>query len=321
MAARHRTQQDYPYPAPELIDSDLKLIQQLNVNTILVVDSPGYVLDLAQKNDLKVLYAFTIDWWTLGTPQFTTSRQGIQKRVRDFQQKPALLGWILGNEVPNSVVEHRGEKPIRDGLLDLYGAVKELDNQHFITHSNWPITKDLDLRFFDVTSFNVYPLWPPEVVANGYGNYIQKVLQPIAGNKPLLITEFGANTIEAGEEGQARLLASSWQGLQSNGACGGVVFEFADEWWKNYDNPKRAGDWWDRKPAPDDEKQHDLDPEEYYGVVTGERQPRMAAPAVKQMFTTSSSARALPAAAVTMLVLLAAGGWGVARWHRTVRRV
>ena len=163
---------------------------------------------------MKVLYAFNINWWALGTPQFSASRSDIQKRVSDFSQKPALLGWILGSEVPNAVLEQRGEKPIRNGLLDLYGAVKEVDNQHFVTHSNWPITKGLDLRFLDVTSFNVYPLWPPEVVAAGFGNYIKQVLQPIAGNKPLLITEFGTNTIEAGEEGQARLLRSSWQGLQ-----------------------------------------------------------------------------------------------------------
>jgi Glycosyl hydrolases family 2, TIM barrel domain len=243
-------------------------------------------------------------------------RQDIQRRVSDYRQKPALLGWILGNEIPNVVLDQRGEKPIRDGLLDLYSAIKEQDNRHFVTHSNWPITKDVDLRFLDVTSFNVYPLWPPEVVANGYGNYIRKVLQPIAGNKPLLITEFGANTIEAGEEGQARLLRSSWQDLQSAGACGGVVFEFADEWWKNYDNPKRPGDWWDRKPDPDDEKVHDLDPEEYYGVMTGERQPRMAAAAVKEMFTTTSSKQAVPASAVAILVLLAVGGWGLAQRHR-----
>jgi cellulose synthase/poly-beta-1,6-N-acetylglucosamine synthase-like glycosyltransferase len=310
---------NYPYPAPELIDSDLELIRQLNVNTILMVDPPGYALDLAQKHGLKLLYAFNIDWWALGTSQFAVSRQDIQQRVRDFRQKPALLGWILGNEIPNAAVEQRGEKPIRDGLLDLYSAVQELDNRHFITHSNWPITKDLDLRFFDVTSFNVYPLWPPEVVAHGYGNYIRQVLQPIAGNKPLLITEFGANTIEATEEGQGRLLQTSWQDLQSAGTCGGMVFEFADEWWKNYDNPKRPGDWWDRKPDPDDEKRHDPDPEEYYGIVTGERQPRIAAGTVKKMFATSSSGTTVPAAAVAMLVILAAGGWGVARWHSRPR--
>lgn len=45
---------NYPYPAPELIDSDLKLIQGLNVNTILMADPPSYVLDLAQKRGLKV---------------------------------------------------------------------------------------------------------------------------------------------------------------------------------------------------------------------------------------------------------------------------
>jgi cellulose synthase/poly-beta-1,6-N-acetylglucosamine synthase-like glycosyltransferase len=309
---------NYPYPAPGLIDSDLKLIREMNVNTILVVDPPNYVLDLAQKHGLRVLYSFTINWWALGNPQFASSRQDIQRRVSDYRQKPALLGWVLGNEVPDSVIEQRGEKPIRDGLLDLYGAVKELDNQHFITHSNWPNTKTLDLRFLDVTSFNVYPLWPPEVVANGYGNYIQKVLQPIAGNKPLLITEFGANTIEAGEEGQARLLRSSWQGLQSVGACGGFVFEFADEWWKNYDNPKRAGIWWDRTLAPDDEKQHDLDPEEYYGVMTGERRPRLAASTVKEIFSTASEYRNLPAAAVGLLVLLALTAWGWASWRSSV---
>ena len=197
------------------------------------------MLDLADSHGLKVLYAFDINWWRLGTPQFSASRADIRKRVSDYSNKPALLGWILGNEVPNAMLEQRGEKRIREGLLDLYGAVKELDNRRFITHSNWPTTKDLDLRFLDVTSFNVYPLWPPAVVAAGFGNYIKQVLQPIAGNKPLLITEFGANTLEAGEEGQARLLPSSWEGLRSAGACGGVVFEFADVWWKNYDNPKR----------------------------------------------------------------------------------
>src|SRR5260221_7687358 len=251
-----------------------------------------------------------MSWRTFGTPQFSGSGEEILKKVSAYRQKPALLGWILGNEIPNAVLEQRGEKPIRDGLLELYGAIKEIDQRHFITHSNWPITKDIDLRFLDVGSFNVYPLWPPEVVANGYGNYIQKVLQPIAGDKPLLITEFGADTIEAGEEVQARLLRSSWQGLRSAGACGGVVFEFADEWWKNYDNPKRPGDWWDRKPNPDDEKQHDLDPEENYGVMTGERQPRIAPSPVKERFSTPKGShisvapsRMIPAGVVLLLIL------------------
>ena len=63
---------------------------------------------------------------------------------------------------------------------------------------------------------------------------------------------------------------------KANGAGGGVAFEFADEWWKNYDNPRRAGDWWNRGPAPDDVKTDDLDREEHYGLVTADRQPKAA---------------------------------------------
>jgi hypothetical protein len=40
----------------------------------------------------------------------------------------------------------------------------------------------------------------------GFGNYTKEVLRPIAAEKPLLVTEFGANTVEADEKGQARLV-------------------------------------------------------------------------------------------------------------------
>jgi hypothetical protein len=36
-----------PYPSADQIDADVKLIKGLNVNTILVVDPPAYVLDCA----------------------------------------------------------------------------------------------------------------------------------------------------------------------------------------------------------------------------------------------------------------------------------
>ena len=63
------------------------------------------------------------------------------------------------------------------------------------------------------------------------------------------------------------------------------MFEFADEWWKNYDNPVQAGEWWQRTYAPNDEAVHDLDPEEYYGIVTSERDPKPAFEVVRQMYT------------------------------------
>lgn len=304
---------DYPYPAPPLVEEDLRLIRQLNANTILVVDAPAYVVALAQRHGLKVLYLFTVNWWALDAPVAPHVRADIIRRVRELQAEPALLGWVLGNEVPSAVLEQRGTMPIVAGLHDLYRAIKDVDRAHPVTHANWPPTKDLDLHFLDFVSFNLYPVWPPEVVMMGYGTYLRDVLQPIARDKPLLITEFGANTLEAGEEHAARVLADAWSAIRRDTA-GGIVFEFADEPWKHYDNPSRPGSWWDRRPAPDDEMQLDADPEEHYGLVTIDRRPKRTFGTVSAMFHASSSGE-LPLVwfPVGAIIIAAAAVWMIAR--------
>jgi hypothetical protein len=303
----------YPYPSPGDVDSDLRLIGKLNVNTILVYDPPQYLLDLADRNGLKVLYALYLEWWTVGSPKGAALRESILQRVRKESSHPALLGWVVGNEIPMPVLESRGAD-VEAGLADLYHSIKAVDATHPVMHSNWPLGRNLRLDYFDVAAYNVYPLWPPEVVAMGFGNYIHNILQPIAAAKPLLVTEFGANSLEANEEGQATLLKRCWKELVQAGACGGVVFEFADEWWKNYDNPRIPGIYWDRKVASDDEKTHDQDPEEYYGIVTGERRAKLAYAAVRDMFApevgfSTADSRLVPGAVTATLLALAFGAW------------
>ncbi len=149
----------YPYPGPQQIDEDLRLIQRMNVNTILVADPPGYVLDLAGRYGLKVFYSFYLNWWPQSQTAAAAERESVLKRVREFRDKPALLGWVLGNEIPLSAIEQRGDDLVKS-LAALYRDVKQADERHPVTHSNWPAAKDLDLSFFDVISFNVYPLWP-----------------------------------------------------------------------------------------------------------------------------------------------------------------
>lgn len=308
----------YPYPSREAVDKDLAIIEDLHANTILVFDPPDEVLDLAERHHLKVLYNFSLDWWSVGGPEHERLQNAVVERVKAARNQPALLAWILGNEIPGNVVTQRGERTIVDGLARIYRGVKRADARHPVTHANWPPMKSLDLKFLDFQSFNVYPLWPPEVVAAGFGLYLRDVLQPIAGDKPLLITEFGANTIEAGEAGQARLLKDCWYGIGLAQTAGGVVFEYADEWWKNYNNPRRPGDWWDREPAPDDEKRHDLDPEEYYGIVTGERHPRLAYGVVREFFGSGETrgSRIVPAGIIAILVISAGAAWMYARHRR-----
>lgn len=306
----------YPYPDLKAIARDFEQIRKAHANTVLVYDAPADVLALAGEYGLKVIYCFALDWYSIGGDTQPAITARVVERVTALRSQPALMAWLLGNEVGGDVLQRRGEGPIVGGLHGLYDAIKAADPQHPVSHANWPPARHLDLRFMDFASFNVYPLWPPEVVARGFGPYIEQVLRPIAGDKPLLISEFGANTIEAGQEGQARLLRDSWQGLLGAGAAGGVVFEFSDEWWKNYDNPARRGDWWTRVAAPDDELRQDDDPEETYGLVHADRTAKPALAVVADMFGEDArrqTARTFDLVVVSSIVLTAAFGWVWAR--------
>jgi hypothetical protein len=303
----------YPYPDRASVEADLEQIVSLNANTILVFDAPGWVLDVAHAHGLRVLYTIRLNWQHL--PFDENLRAQVAARVQELRSKPALLAWLLGNEVPSAALNNGGAKMVSDELATLYQVVKTVDSVHPISHSNWVTTKDLDLRFLDFVSFNVYPLWPPQVVALGYDHYIERVLRPIAGDKLLLMTEFGVNTIEAGEAEQAAILTKTWEALRRTDAAGGVVMEFADEWWKNYDNPRDRRDWWDRTYAPHDELTQDNDPEEAYGLVTAQRVPKLAFAAVQQMFADqpSRNARTLPALIVLLLISVSSLAWLLGR--------
>jgi cellulose synthase/poly-beta-1,6-N-acetylglucosamine synthase-like glycosyltransferase len=308
------------YPSPEQVEEDLRLIDRLRVNTLLVVDAPRHVLDAADRHGLRVLYAFWFEWHDFGAPEFEERARPIVATVRELRGHPAILGWMLGNEIPTWLVEKQGAPAVATNLRSLYARVKAEDPAHFVTHGNWPNTRLLDLGFLDVAGFNLYALWPPEVVALGYERFIREVLLPLAGEKPLLLTEYGADSLQAGEEGQARLARSCWTALRRAGCAGGFVFEFADEWWKNYSNPRFAGAWWDRVEALDDHARHDRDPEEHYGLVSGDRRPKPAFEMIAALY--GREQRGSPGATALVLGLfgLAAASWLGALW-RTRRRM
>src|SRR6185436_20306832 len=57
-------------------------------------------------------------------------------------------------------------------------------------------------------------------------------LQHIAGQKPLLLAEAGADSIREGEDGQASITAMHVRVAFEEGACGAIAFAWTDEWWR-----------------------------------------------------------------------------------------
>src|SRR5207249_10652347 len=124
------------------------------------------------------------------------------------------------------------------------------------TYVNFPPTEFLDLSFYDICAFNVYLHREPELRA-----YLAR-LQNIAGHKPLLLAEAGADSIREGEAGQAEITAMHVRAAFEEGACGAIAFAWTDEWWRG-GHP--VNDW-------------------HFGLVDRERRPKRAATAVAEAF-------------------------------------
>lgn len=274
-----------PSPTEEEIRQDLELIVQANANTILCFDPSVRLLELADQYGLKVIYALHIDWWKVSQEKQLELVQQVEAAVSKHKNAPALFAWMLGNEMPEWVISKTGAEAIRKTFKTLSNHVRSIDSRHPITYGDWPMARNLNLAAsLDFVSFNLYPYYPPEVAAAGFGQYIERELKPIAKGRPLLISEFGINTLETSPEGQAETLRRCWGELQRTGIAGGIVFEFSDQWWKNFDNPTRPPNWWEREKDLNDHLKHDNDPEEYYGIVTSDREPKPAYEAVRKMF-------------------------------------
>ena len=304
------------FPEDELVDADLASILELGANVVYVHEFPRRVVEKARERGLLTFYAFDIPWNDTSDEAFERQLERIVDEVESLRGTRGLAAWILGHEVPPWVVQQLGADVVSSRLARLAEAVRAVDPETLVAHANWPQTLDIRHDAFDLACFNLYPAWPYEVSVMGFGPYLRKVLAPRSVGKPLVITEFGINSLEAGEERQAEVVRDCWVEIVRGPAVGGVVFGWCDEWWKNYDNPIDGKGYWEREYDADDASAHDADPEEYYGIVRSDRSPKAAFHAVAEMWRGDRARSAWPWAVLLSLAVLTAVSFGVIRRSR-----
>jgi len=209
--------------------------------------------------------------------------------VNAVKHHPAILMWVIGNEWNyNGIYAHLSfEESVRT-IKKVADLVKQADQLHPVSsiYGNLPSEATLnELSNIDVWGLNVYR-------GLSFGNTFNDWRQ--RSGKPMYMGEYGAdafNTRIAREDQRAQADAttaltneivqhSSTQG----GAClGGLLFEFADEWWKDGDG------------SPDEHDEHGSAPgggphpdwtfnEEWWGIVDITRAPRLAYDAYKNTY-------------------------------------
>jgi beta-galactosidase/beta-glucuronidase len=118
--------------------------------------------------------------------------QYVRGAVRRTAGHPALLCYSIGNEIPASVVRWLGPHRVECYIENLVHLVKAEDPDGLVTYVNYPTSEYLDLPFLYLVSFNVY--------LENRGPFVEYLarLHNISGDRPLLLTEIGFDSVRNG---------------------------------------------------------------------------------------------------------------------------
>ena len=235
---------------PQLL-ADFKQMSQLGANCIRLYHIPQpKILDLAVQNNLRVFIdvpwekhrCFFEDWSAQ-----QDARQRVRKTARLLGNHPGIFAISVANEIPKDIVRYYGATKVARFLDDLIDIVKQETPSCLATYTNYPSTEFLELKRPDFLCFNVYIHDP-----NKLSNYLDR-LQHLAGNKPLILGEFGVDTLRNGEPEQSAQIATHVQKVFRHGLAGSFVFSYTDDW---FTGGHQIEDWafgittTDRKPKP-----------------------------------------------------------------------
>lgn len=217
------------FPSRSRVKADFELMRAMHANCLRVYYvPPPWFLDLAQEHDLKILVEYPWAKHTCFLDDQATrdaARQATRSTAESLAGHPAVFALTLVNEIPPDIARWYGHRRVEDFIEELVLIAKEADPHRLITFANFPPTEFLRPDGLDFVSFNVY-LHDQQPFAN----YLDR-LQSIAEGKPLVLTEFGLDSIREGEEHKARILSGHIETAFRAGAAGTFIFAFTDDWY------------------------------------------------------------------------------------------
>jgi O-antigen biosynthesis protein len=244
----------------EKVERDLAQITANGFNAIRTYTAPPvWFLDTAQRHGLRVMVG--LPWeqhvTVLDDPARARSiEHNLRALVRACAGHPAVLCYVIGNEVPAPIARWYGHRRLERFLGRLYRATKAEDPHGLVTYVNYPSTEYLQLPFLDFLSFNVYLETEQDFAA-----YLAR-LQNLAGDRPLVMAEIGLDSRRNGQETQACSLSWQIRTAMSSGCAGAFVFAWTDEWCRG---GRDIEDW-------------------EFGLTTRDRQPKPALGSVRRAF-------------------------------------
>jgi glycosyltransferase involved in cell wall biosynthesis len=251
---------------PEQVEVDLALMCQVGLNVVRIYHSPPrWFLDRCDAAGMRVLV--TLPWEK--HVEFLRERatrkqiaQNVRAAVKAHAGHPAIFGYLVGNEISSTMARWLGANRVIEFVEELIRIGRASDPGALFSYATYPPTEYLLPQNSDFYCFNVYLHNQREFEA-----YLLR-LQNLTGEHPLILGEFGMDTIRHSQTEQAEMLGWHIDSVVKCGLAGTILFTWTDEW---FTGGQEITDW-------------------AFGIVTRDRKPKKAFYAVEEKLGRSDSA-------------------------------
>jgi glycosyltransferase involved in cell wall biosynthesis len=245
---------------PDQTVRDFKQIQELGANTLrLYYVPPKWFLDLAAAHGLKLLIDIPWPKHLCFFESYEVQEEAgetVRKAITQCQGHPAVFAYSVVNEIPAEIVRWSGVTRVERFIDHLIEEAKRVDPACLCTFASFPPTEFLRPRNTDFLCFNVYLHQP-----RSFDLYLAR-LQTLADTKPLVLGEFGLDSVREGESQKCTLLQTQIEIAFRSGLAGTVIYSYTDDWFRG---GKQVEDW-------------------AFGLTTRDRQPKKSFYQVQQLY-------------------------------------
>lgn len=220
-----------PFPGgwPEDFSPDFRKIAKAGFTTLRLYDLPeSSLLDAASAHGLSVFAG--LEWGQsadfLSKPTiFSTAKIRLAEYLRTMGDHPALAGVYVGNEIPADLARWMGPVKTRAAIESLISTGREISPHLLFAYANYPSTEYLEPENADFSAFNVYLEKEQD-----FRSYITR-LHHIAGDRPLVISEFGMDSQRNGTAAQAEAIRWALEASAELDTAGLTIYSWSDRWW------------------------------------------------------------------------------------------
>jgi len=234
---------------PAQVERDLAQMREVGLNVVRIYHVPPvWFLDCCAAAGMRVL--ITLPWAKhvefLGRKSRNQISAMVRTAVATNRGHPAIFGYLVGNEISSTMVRWLGVRRVTEFVEHLIRIGRETDPNVLFSYASYPPTEFLLPQNSDFSCFNVYLHNQRE-----FERYLLR-LQNLSEDRPLILGEFGMDTIRHTEQEQAEMLGWHVDSVVKCGLAGTIFFTWTDEW---FTGDQEITDW-------------------AFGIVTRAREPK-----------------------------------------------